>query len=229
MEAGLALQVIGAALPRTGTLSLKFALERLGFGRCYHMTELITHPEHTWRWTFARIAPGLLDPLWRDYHATVDSPGCMLWRQFARRFPQAKVILTRRDPESWYDSVSQTVGDPQFVKIMLRSPMFPALLALNPFGLRKDRAAMIAHFERYGHAVRAAIPPDRLLEFEAKDGWEPLCAFLGVPVPDEPYPRANERAAIQDAGGVDPITLSFAQIQQRVRAYLVQEGGGSVS
>ena len=196
MEAGLALQVIGAALPRTGTLSLKFALERLGFGRCYHMTELITHPEHTWRWTFARMAPGLLDPLWQDYHATVDSPGCMLWRQFARRFPQAKVILTRRDPESWYDSVSQTVGDPQFV---------------------------------YGHAVRAAIPPDRLLEFEAKDGWEPLCAFLGVPVPDEPYPRANERAAIQDAGGVDPITLSFAQIQQRVRAYLVQEGGGSVS
>ena len=220
----MTLQIIGAALPRTGTLSLKFALEHLGFGRCYHMSELIMHPEHRWRWTFARLRPALLDPLWRDYGATVGSPGCTLWRPLAKRFPQAKVILTRRDPEKWYESVTQTVASPEHAKRMLRSRLAPALLANPPFGFRLDRASMVAHFRRYAEEVRAAIPPDRLLEFEAKDGWEPLCAFLGKPVPDIPYPRVNEREAMQAAEGeADISSMSFAQIQARVRAYLDEQ------
>ena len=217
----MSLQVIGAALPRTGTLSLKFALEHLGFGQCYHMSEFILHPEHRWRWTFARLKPSLLDPVWREYHATVDAPGCMLWKPLAKRFPQAKVILTRRDPDRWFDSVTETVGRPEQAKAMLRTPLAPALLANPPFGFRFDRASMIAHFERYADKVRAAIPADRLLEFEAKDGWAPLCAFLGRPVPDIPFPRVNERAVMNDAAE-EASDLSFPEMQARVRAYLAE-------
>jgi hypothetical protein len=218
----MALQVIGAALPRTGTLSLKFALEMLGVGRCYHMTEFILHPEHRWKWAFARLRPALLDPLWETYSATVDSPGCTMWRPLAARFPQAKVILTRRDPDSWFESVQQTVGQKDHMKVMLRSPLAPGMLLQNPFGTRFDQASMVAHFERYGAAVRAAIPPERLLVHEAKDGWEPLCAFLGVPVPPVPYPRVNEREAMQQAQeGTDNLArLPFADIQRHVRGYL---------
>ena len=184
----MSLQVIGAALPRTGTLSLKFALEMLGVGRCYHMAEFIIDPSPRWRWTFARARPALLDPLWQTFGATVDAPGCALWRQLANRFPDAKVILTRRDPERWCDSVLETVGRPDRAKAMLHSPLVPALLANPPFGLKMERRALIDHLERYGEAVRAAIPPARLLEFEARDGLEPLCAFLRKSVPGVPYP-----------------------------------------
>ncbi|MXO71612.1 sulfotransferase family protein [Alteraurantiacibacter buctensis] len=219
----MALQVIGAAMPRTGTLSLKFALELLGFGPCYHMTEFIQHPEHRWKWAFAKLRPGLLDPLWDTYQATVDSPGCMMWRQLAQRFPQAKVILTRRDPDAWFDSVRETVGDPGHVKVMMRSPLAPGMLAQNPFGTKLDREAMTARFEQYGEAVKATIPAERLLVFEARDGWEPLCAFLGVPVPEIPYPRVNEREAMQQASGElqgNPMQQSFPVLQQHVRAYM---------
>ena len=218
------LQIIGAALPRTGTLSLKFALEHLGFGPCYHMSEFICDPSPRWRWTFARWRPSLLDPLWEQFHATVDSPGCMLWRQLADRFPKAKVILTRRDPERWADSVLQTVARPEQAKLMLRSPLAPAILALPPFGMKLERESMIRHFERYGERVCDAIPRDRLLEFEAKDGWEPLCSFLGVPVPAMPYPRVNEREAMQSLATEDDLaTLSFAQAQAAAREYLQQQ------
>lgn len=219
----MALQVIGAALPRTGTLSLKFALEMLGVGPCYHMTEFIMHPEHRWKWTFGKLRPALLDPLWDTYSATVDSPGCTMWRQLARRFPQAKVILTRRDPATWAESVMQTVGRKDHMKMMLRSPLAPGMLAQNPFGKQRDWAAMVGHFERYGAEVRATIAPERLLEFEAKDGWEPLCAFLDLPVPDMPYPRVNDRATLQAATEAEVVPPSFDRIQEYVRAYLDEQ------
>ncbi|MDP4575408.1 sulfotransferase [Qipengyuania sp. G39] len=217
----MALQIVGAALPRTGTLSLKFALEMLGFARCYHMSELILHPEHRWRWTFARARPGLLDPLWAEYHATLDAPSCALWKQLAKRFPQAKVILTRRDPVRWYESVMETVGSAEHVRFMLRSSLAPAALANPPFGLRLERQAMVRHFERYGDEVRKTIAPDRLLEFEAKDGWEPLCRFLGMPVPDQPFPHVNDRDAMNAAAeGMDFARLTFADVQQATRRFI---------
>ena len=217
----MALQIVGAALPRTGTLSLKFALEMLGFGRCYHMSELILYPEHRWRWTFARARPALLDPLWEEFHATLDAPSCALWKPLARRFPQAKVILTRRDPGRWYESVMETVGSPDHVRFMLRSPLAPAALANPPFGLRLERQAMIRHFERYGDEVRKTITTDRLLEFEAKDGWEPLCRFLGVPVPEQPFPHVNDRDAMNAAAaGMDFSQLTLADVQQATRRFI---------
>ena len=217
----MALQIVGAALPRTGTLSLKFALEMLGFGKCYHMSELILHPEHRWRWTFARMKPALLDPLWNEYHAALDAPACAQWSTLARRFPDAKVILTRRDPARWYESVMETVGSPDHVRFVVRSPLAPAALANPPFGLRLRKDAMIRHFERYGERVRRDIAPGRLLEFEAKDGWEPLCRFLGVAVPDRPFPHVNDRAAMMAVQGeMDLTRLTFAEIQQATRDFL---------
>ncbi|WP_137679390.1 sulfotransferase family protein [Aurantiacibacter suaedae] len=221
----MTLQVIGAALPRTGTLSLKFALEMLGIGRCYHMTEFIVDPQTRWRWTFARARPALLDPLWESFSATVDAPGCMMWRPLARRFPEAKVILTRRDPDRWFESVRQTVGKPEHLRTLLGSPLGPALIAQNPFGYRFDRAAMTAHFEAYGARVRETIAPERLLEFEAKDGWEPLCAFLGLPVPDVAFPHVNDRTAMftTEPGSGDTLSLPFADIQREVESYMEVE------
>ena len=219
----MTLQIIGAALPRTGTLSLKFALEKLGFGPAYHMTELIAHPEHRWKWAMARWRIAALDPIWREYASTVDAPGCMLWRKLAKRYPEAKVILTRRDPGDWVDSVQSTVGNPDHAKVILKSPLLPALLPLNPFGMSRKREKMIAHFERYGDEVRAAIPAERLLEYRAGDGWEPLCRFLGVPVPDLPYPHANTRRSMQDAQGEDIGEIDFAEAQSRVRSFVEKE------
>lgn len=217
----MALRVIGAALPRTGTLSLKVALELLGFGKCYHMAELILNPEHAPLWAAAPDRPEGLDPLWDRYQATTDFPGCTVWRQLADRFPDAKVILTRRSPDSWFESVSETVGQREHMEMMFASPVGPALKALDPFGADPtDRTAMVAAFERYGEEVRAAIPAERLLEFSAKDGWEPLCAFLGVPVPDVPYPRINDRASNHGAGDRDFASFKFEEVQKMVRESL---------
>ena len=217
----MTLQVIGAALPRTGTLSLKFALEMLGLGRCYHMSELICDPSPRWRWTFARWKPSLLDPLWKEYSATLDAPACMLWRQLAERFPKAKVILTRRDPARWSESVKETVGHPDHAKLILRSPLAPAALANPPFGWRMDRASMIRHFERYGALVRAAIEPARLLVFRPSDGWGPLCTFLKLPIPDAPFPHVNDRETMLGmAEGVDIRRASFADVQALTRRFI---------
>ena len=213
----MSLRIIGAALPRTGTLSLKFALEMLGIGRCYHMSELICDPSPRWRWAFARWKPSLLDPLWTEYSATLDAPACNLWKQLADRFPEAKVILTRRDPARWYESVMETVANPKHVKLILRSPLAPTALANPPFGWRLERTAMIDRFKRYGERVRAAIAPDRLLIFEAKDGWEPLCAFLGQPVPQMPFPHVNDRDTMLSLAGE---LGSFEDVQLATRRFL---------
>ena len=220
----MSLQIVGAALPRTGTLSLKFALEMLGLGRCYHMSELILDPTPRWRWAFAKLRPGLLDPLWDEFSATLDAPACALWRPLAARFPQSKVILTRRDPERWADSVLATVASPAQIRLMLRSPLAPAALANPPFGLRLDHTSLIRHFEAYGAQVRATIAPARLLEFEAKDGWVPLCEFLDLPVPDMPFPHVNDRETmVRIAQEVGAGKADFAHVQHVTRAFIAEQ------
>lgn len=144
-----------------------------------------------------------------------------MWKPLAKRFPQAKVILTRRDPVRWYESVMETVGGAEHVRFMLRSPLAPAALANLPFGLRLERQAMIRHFKRYGDEVRKTIAPDRLLEFEAKDGWDPLCRFRGVPVPDQPFPHVNDRDAMNAAAeSMDFSQLTFADVQHATRRFI---------
>ena len=191
----MTLKVIGAGLGRTGTLSLKFALEHLGFGPCYHMMEIMAEGEKRMpQWMqVVRGAPDW-DAVFEGFASSVDYPACYFWRELAELYPDAKVILSTRDAEGWFDSVNRTILSSQSVAHMRSGPM--AELAegtvLKDFGSRTDdRAFMTDYFERWEASVIAALPPERLLVHRPGDGWEPPCAFLGVPLPSTPYPRVN--------------------------------------
>lgn len=216
----MAIRVIGAGLGRTGTLSLKAALEELGFGTCYHMIELLSHPEQVRFWEAAsRREPVAWDEMFQGYQAVVDYPGCRYYRELMECYPEAKVVLTVRDPDRWYESALATIyqagrppsgenegppaplpfpGDPQlFARIfeMVRRDVWQ-----GDFGGRfEDREHAIEVFNRHTEQVKAQVPADRLLVYEVKEGWEPLCRFLGVPVPEgEPFPRLNDRETFQN-------------------------------
>jgi hypothetical protein len=197
----VALDVIGAGYGRTGTLTLKTALEVLGFGPCHHMLEVMGKPEQVTFWN--RAADGETvdwEEVYAGYRSTVDWPGCHFYAELADRYPDAKVILTKRDPERWYESMSETIltGMAEMgltTKVPRDNPMYfgAVLIAQDAFNFDYSKENVVAALERHNSAVRAAIPAGHLLEFEVRDGWEPLCAFLGVPVPDDSFPRTNER------------------------------------
>lgn len=197
----MTLQVIGAGLGRTGTHSLKLALERLGFGPCLHMTEVIGNPAQIDFWN--RVSDG--GPVdWREslvgWRSTTDWPGCAFHAELAEAFPDARVVLTVRDPARWHASMAETIlkSLPQTgmdKRVADDHPMRfgERLVTGRTFGHDLSRENVIAAFERHNADVIARTPPGRLLVYEAGQGWEPLCAFLGVAVPDEPYPRTNAR------------------------------------
>jgi hypothetical protein len=237
----MTIHVIGAGLGRTGTLSIKAALEELGFGPCYHMYELAAaHLDHAVSWNAANRGDvdALRVPL-ADYRATVDWPGCVFWRELAELYPEAKVLLSVRPPARWYDSFRQTVG----ALIAEPSPddlpdTFKPVAELSDRVVRErtfgthfdldDADAVIAAYEAHNDAVRAGVSPDRLLEFDVDEGWEPLCAFLGLPVPSTPFPRKNDIAQFREIFGLDVAMdeePSFdegelAALQDRMRAAL---------
>jgi hypothetical protein len=208
------LTVIGAGAARTGTLSLKIALEQLGFGPCDHMYNVIAAPDRmrTWLDIAQSPAPGRAD--WDKaldgYGSTTDWPGAVYWRELAASYPQAKVILTVRDAASWYDSVFDSIyqvhlhgrdnaaatAAPVNLDVQLIAEMTNTIIWSGLFGDRfSDREHAIGVFERHNAEVVKEIDPDRLLVFDVASGWAPLCAFLGVPVPDgRPFPHANDRA-----------------------------------
>lgn len=194
------LEVIGAGFGRTGTLSVKLALERLGFGPCHHMLELIDDPEQIELWERA-AEDGDADwaAVYRGYRATVDWPGVAFWRQLVDHYPHAKVILTVRDPKRWYESAHESIyrarsirpTDPVGIR---RRRLVQRVVWDGDFGGRfEDAEHAMAVFTEHNDAVRREVPADRLLEIHVKQGWRPLCDFLGVPVPDEPFPRTNDR------------------------------------
>lgn len=193
----MSLGIIGAGLGRTGTMSLKFALEHLGFGPCYHMIEFMAHiPRDLPRWLDVIDGHPDWDAVFDGYVSTVDYPGCTYWRQLVARWPDAKVILTQRDPDSWFESANETVLSPRMRDMLDQSPIkrFMDATVNADFGDRiGDREFMTDYFRRWNDDVMASVPADKLLVFQAKDGWEPLCDFLGVPIPAEPYPRVNSR------------------------------------
>jgi Sulfotransferase domain len=196
----MSLSVIGAGFGRTGTLSLRLALQRLGFSPCYHMVEVHKRPEHDDFWERAADGEEVdWEELFRGYRAAVDWPTCTFYRELAALYPQAKVILTIRDPERWYRSISDTIlqtlmrpapDNDAVLQAHLR--MVRKLIIQRTFGGRpEDREHAISVYERHNEAVKRAIPPERLLVYEVAQGWEPLCRFLGVPVPEEAFPQAN--------------------------------------
>ena len=197
----MTLQVIGAGLGRTGTLTLKIALEQLGFSPCHHMVEIFAHPEQMAFWRRAGAGEAVdWEEVFANYRASVDWPSCYFYKELAQRYPAAKVILSVRDPKRWFESISGTIlkllaqgladqnparaDDSRFAEI---------IVAEKTFGFDFSEANVIAAYERHNAEVRATIPPERLLVFEAAQGWEPLCRFLEVPVPQAPFPRANSR------------------------------------
>ena len=198
----MALEVIGAGFGRTGTMSLKQALEELGFGPCHHMMELFRDDagaELTAKWE--KVSRGEDKPDWDavfdGYRATVDWPGCFYYRELAERYPKAKVILTVRDAEDWIDSAEATIFSPDNWSTRSETwlAMITRVVGEGTFqGRSNERDYAIEVFNRHIDEVRRAIPPKRLLVFDICDGWAPLCEFLGVPVPDRPFPHANSAA-----------------------------------
>jgi len=209
----MALKIIGTGLGRTGTYSLKLALEQLGFEKCYHMAELFQHPDGLV--FFEKAEKGEVvdwDALFEGYDCAVDYPVARYYKQLMAKYPGAKVIHTVRDPESWYQSASQTIiwaSKPSFgriLKMMTKLPFAPELRRQMPvlkfdgklidleFGKEyKNKEKVIEHFNQHNKEVTDSVPKERLLVFNLKDGWKPLCEFLGVPVPDNPFPHSNSK------------------------------------
>jgi Sulfotransferase domain len=206
----MSIRVIGAGFGRTGTLSLKSALEELGFVKCYHMTDVLAHLEHAAVWDdAARGKPVDWDVLFRGYQATVDWPGCAFYEQLMRRYPHARVILTVRDPDRWYESARQTIylarkAFPRWLKVLVpRMARFSKMLDRVAWhgafhGRFEDKAYAIDVFNQHNERVRQSVPPAQLLVYEIREGWEPLCKFLELPIPEgKPFPHLNDTAEFQ--------------------------------
>jgi hypothetical protein len=195
------LEVVGAGFGRTGTQSLKLALERLGIGPCYHMLEVFGNPEHIPLWAAAaRGETPDWETLFANYRSTVDWPGCSFWRELAEKNPEAKVLLSYRDSDAWYESFHNTIyqamlrevpSEPSWVAEhfeMTRQLVLEQALGGRP----DDRAYAIRCYEEHNEAVRSEVPTDRLILHEVGAAWEPLCDGLGLPIPEEGYPRIND-------------------------------------
>ncbi|WP_425410457.1 sulfotransferase [Hyphococcus sp.] len=196
----MGLKIIGAGFGRTGTASLKLALEKLGFGPCYHMSEVLANAGHIDLWN--DVADGAADweTIFKNYQSTVDFPASIYWRALAAAYPDAKVVLSLRDAERWYESTQETILSEkmwEFTGPTRWGGMLDRTIRTLFEGDIHDRDTLIRIYNEHNETVKAAFGPDRLLVFEAKDGWAPLCAFLGVEVPDEAYPRVNSREELQ--------------------------------
>ncbi|WP_214410379.1 sulfotransferase family protein [Sphaerisporangium fuscum] len=211
------LRVIGAGFPRTGTTSLKAALDRLGFGPCHHMVEVLMRPEQAERWLpVLSDGPTDWEQVLEGYQSAVDWPGSFFWRELADAYPDAKVILTVRDPHRWYASFCNLLDRPQVspgapgagdpaMETMMRFRPVMDLIGRSTFGdswsfgesLPGEEHA-VEVFRRHIETVKESLPAERLLVFQASQGWEPLCEFLGVEPPkDEPYPHLNDSESLR--------------------------------
>jgi Sulfotransferase domain len=204
------MKLIGAGLPRTATLTQKIALEMLGQGPCYHMVNILTDLSQVQQWIDAFDGSADWDKVFAGHNATVDWPSAYFYTELMQVYPDAKVLLSVRDPESWARSMENTIWGCLYGDTLMRD-LSAAQARVNP-GWAKylelvtamwtksgllgegdfDTTALAAAFDRYNDEVRATVPPEKLLVWSAADGWEPLCEFLGVPVPPAPLPRVND-------------------------------------
>ena len=225
------MKVIGAGLPRTGTLSQKAALEMLGLGPCYHMVNVLTDLPLTDQWAEAMDEPADWDAIFREHESTVDWPGSFFYRELAEAYPDAKVVLSVRDPEAWEKSMLDTIWDvlygqslmahiskareqidPDWRSYMhLMKRMWAAQGVFSGAELRPGQLADA--ISRYQEQVQRNIPEDRLLVWNVQEGWEPLCRFLEVDVPDAQFPRLNDSKMF-----IDRIIDGSLMVLQRWRA-----------
>lgn len=216
----MTLKVIGAGFGRTGTFSTYAALEQLGYP-CYHMVEVIGNPQNSHHIDFwlrvGRAAAGSQhdwNHVFANYTATVDNPGCCVWRELKVAYPKAKVILTLhpRGPEAWYESTMDTI---YFTELSEFKALEETSRGARKFGemSRKliwerslqgtmpDKSKAIARYNAYVEEVKSALPSDQLLIFTVDQGWGPLCSFLDVPEPKTAFPNLNDRAKIKELLG----------------------------
>jgi hypothetical protein len=214
-------QVIGAGFGRTGTMSLKAALEQLGFGPSFHMIDLVRDPGPLPYWRAAAAG----EPVdWTEalsgWESTVDWPGCTFWEQMAETWPDAPVLLSVREPESWYRSCLNSIHEAKEMALRgeleggSENPPDPEVLQMinnliwnGTFKgrfLEKDYALQVFH--DHNEDVKRKVPADRLLVYEIKQGWAPLCEFLGVPVPDAPMPHLNDTESFRNMFGMPAVT-----------------------
>lgn len=207
------MKIIGAGYGRTGTKSLQTALEKLGYGNCYHMEKLLRNPADVVHWKNV-YQEKVVDwnTLFKNYQAIVDFPGAMYYKELADFYPESKVILTVRDPEKWYDSVYSTIfsfdpGPLLKLKMLLKMPfsatarnLFQVILLNDKAiwekyfeGKFKDREYVIKKYLQHVEEVKQVIPADRLLVYEVKDGWQPLCDFLNKEIPTNVFPNSNKQ------------------------------------
>ncbi len=203
------LRVVGAGVGRTGTHSLKIALEQLLGAPCHHMLEIIGDPAQIPAWMAAIDGRPDWPVMFERYGSTVDWPSASFWPELHAQYPDALVLLSVRDPEAWYRSASNT--------IFLSFEHMPPEVAPWMESVRKllrerfsddfdDPTAMIEAFERHNAAVKSTVPADRLLVWEPGDGWEPICERLGVPVPEEPFPVTNTTDEFRAMLGMTPLS-----------------------
>jgi hypothetical protein len=197
----MSLQVIGAGVGRTGTYSLRTALIQLGLGPCHHMEEVLHDmPRQVPLWQAAVDGKPVWAEIYKGYPTAVDWPTATYFRELNAAYPQAKFILTVRPTQGWAESFSETIYKALAGRAHAPAEMQPWLkmctgvISKAGFGDGLDMAGLMAAFDAHVAAVKAAIPADRLLVFHVKEGWAPLCAFLGMPVPEGDFPRTNDRS-----------------------------------
>jgi hypothetical protein len=198
-------------MPRTGTLTQKIALEMLGFGSCYHMVDVLADLDQARLWRAALDGYAPWPEIFKGFDSTVDWPGGYFYRELIDFYPDAKVLLSVRDPEEWERSVRQTVWAVRHGESLVRlmssaqaviNPRWKAYLDMIDQLLWESRGTfaschsepreLIEAMERHNEEVIGTVPPERLLVFNVEEGWDPLCEFLEVPVPFQPFPRTND-------------------------------------
>ncbi len=198
------MQIIGAGFSRTGTYSLRQALEHLGYNPCYHGEVVLQRPDHVATWLTVTEQLPDWQSLFSEYKATVDSPACFYWKELLAAYPNAKVILTVRDPDAWYDSFKATLYEamihPERTPAEIQGAMQMArkVVLEQSFDDRfEDRAHAISVYESHIASVKAHFEGNEsgLLVYKVEEGWPPLCSFLGCEIPEAPFPNTNARSA----------------------------------
>lgn len=196
------MHVIGAGVGRTGTYSLKLAINRLGLGPCHHMEAVIQNmPAQVPLWQAAVDGKPDWPAIYAGFESAVDWPTAAFFRELAAAYPSAKFILTHREQKGWAESFAETIQKAMSMRHQAPPELRPWLTMAYGVVVRSgfpdglDHDSLVKGFIAHNQAVQAAIPAGRLLVYQVADGWEPLCAFLGAPVPDEAFPRTNDRLA----------------------------------